>query len=83
MIVGALLVAYSNRSLYRSKANSIAVLKSVFCRHCGKKTVTGEYCSACGKSSQSSSTTMKICRGCSSPMSEDSLYCANCGNGFR
>jgi hypothetical protein len=79
MIVGALLVAYGNRSVFRNKVNSTIGLKSVFCRYCGKKTVSGEYCSACGKSSQSSSVSMMICRGCDSAMSDDSQFCANCG----
>jgi hypothetical protein len=83
LIVGALLVAYGNRSVFRNKVNSTMGLKNVFCRYCGKKTVSGEYCSACEKNSQSSSVTMKICRGCNSVMSDDSQYCANCGKNFN
>jgi hypothetical protein len=83
MIVGALLVAYGNRSYLRSKMNSTAGFKSVFCRHCGKKAPTGEYCSACGKSPQSSSTNLKIYPNCNSTMSEDSKYCTNCGKQFQ
>jgi membrane-bound ClpP family serine protease len=83
MIVGALLLGYGQRMLSRSKTSSTAMVKSVFCRHCGKKAVTGEYCSACGKSSQSTSRTTKICRGCNSTMSDESQYCANCGKGFQ
>jgi|ERR671914_472980 RNA polymerase subunit RPABC4/transcription elongation factor Spt4 len=83
MILGALLVAYGNRSYLRSKVDSTVGLKSVFCRHCGKKAVTGEYCSACGKSSQSLTTSMKVCRDCNSAMSDDSQYCANCGKQFQ
>lgn len=83
MIVGAILVAYGNRSYLRSKMDSTVGLKSVFCRHCGKKAVTGEYCSACGKTSQSSTTSMKICRDCNAAMSDDSQYCANCGKQFQ
>ena len=82
-IVGALLVAYGNRSYLRSKMDSTVGSKSVFCRHCGKKAVTGEYCSACGKSSQSLTTSMKVCRDCNSAMSDDSQYCANCGKQFQ
>jgi RNA polymerase subunit RPABC4/transcription elongation factor Spt4 len=58
-------------------------LESIFCRYCGRKTISGEYCSACQKSAQSKSVNMKICRNCSSAMSDDSIYCANCGKGFQ
>lgn len=89
MVVGALLIAYGKRSIYRGKVvstiepeNVTIEPKNAFCRYCGSETVSGEYCSACGNSSQSTSATMKICRTCNSTMSEDSQYCAHCGMEF-
>jgi uncharacterized membrane protein len=56
----------------------------IYCRYCGKERDTlGEFCSRCGRNSQSSSTRMNICQNCSSPMSDDSSYCANCGIKFQ
>ena len=96
MVVGALLIAYGKRSIYRGKVVSTIEPENVtiepenvtiepenaFCRYCGSETVSGEYCPACGNSSQSTSATMKICRTCKSTMSEDSQYCAHCGMEF-
>ena len=89
MVVGALLIAYGKRSIYRSKVvstiepeNVTIEPENIFCRYCGSETVSGEYCSACGNSSQSTSAIMKVCRTCFSTMDEDSQYCAHCGMKF-
>jgi hypothetical protein len=89
MVVGALLIAYGKRSIYRGKVvstiepeNVTIEPENIFCRYCGSETVSGEYCSACGNSSQSTSAIMKVCRTCFSTMDEDSQYCAHCGMKF-
>jgi hypothetical protein len=41
MVVGALLIAYGNRSRFYGIVGSTIEPKSVFCRYCGKKTVSG------------------------------------------
>jgi hypothetical protein len=96
MVVGALLIAYGKRSIYRDRVVSTTEhkdatiepegvtieRKNLFCRYCGGETVSGEYCTACGNSSQSTSAIMKVCRTCFSTMSEDSQYCAHCGMQF-
>jgi hypothetical protein len=96
MIVGALLIAYGKRSIYRDRIVSTTEpkdaniepegvtieRKNLFCRYCGGETISGEYCTACGNSSQSTSAIMKVCRTCFSTMSEDSRYCAHCGMEF-
>jgi hypothetical protein len=52
----------------------------IYCRYCGKlKPIEGKFCSLCGRSSKTSSTTMTKCLDCDLPMSEDSEFCANCG----
>jgi hypothetical protein len=90
MVVGALVIAYGKRSIYSDKVvstldpdNVTIEPKNIFCRYCGSETVPGEYCSACGNSSQSTSTIMKVCRTCFSTMDEDSQYCAHCGMKFH
>jgi hypothetical protein len=97
MVAGALLIAYGKRSIYHGKVASTTESKNVtlepegvtierknlFCRYCGGETVSGEYCTACGNSSQSTSAIMKVCRTCFSTMSEDSQYCAHCGMEFQ
>jgi RNA polymerase subunit RPABC4/transcription elongation factor Spt4 len=89
MVVGALLIAYGKRSIYRGKVvstvepeNVTIEPENIFCRYCGSETVSGEYCSACGNSFQSTSAIMKVCRTCFSTMDEDSQYCAHCGMKF-
>ena len=37
----------------------------------------------CGRSSHSSSTAVKKCTSCKTTMSEDSEFCANCGQKFE
>ena len=55
----------------------------IFCRWCGKlRSVVGTFCSECGKSIKSDSVTLKICIYCSGSMSDDSVFCANCGRKF-
>ena len=90
MVVGALVIAYGKRSIYRGKVvstldpdNVTIEPKNIFCRYCGSETVSGEYCSACGNSFQSKSAIMKVCRTCFSTMDEDSQYCAHCGMKFH
>jgi Double zinc ribbon len=53
---------------------------SVYCRYCGKKRpITFDSCPLCGRSLTTSSSAMKQCIVCDASMSEDSLFCANCG----
>jgi hypothetical protein len=89
MIVGALLIAFGKRSIYRGKvvlnkgSESVTIEpKTIFCRYCGSENDSGGYCPSCGNSSQSTSTIMKVCRTCFSTMDEDSQYCAHCGMKF-
>jgi len=93
MIVGALVIAYGKRSIYRGKAvlnkesenvtkepeNVTIEPKTIFCRYCGSENDSGGYCHSCGNNSQSTSTIMKVCRTCFSTMDGDSQYCAHCG----
>jgi|SRR5215207_6463548 predicted amidophosphoribosyltransferase len=57
--------------------------EKIYCRYCGKqREASGEFCSMCGRSSHPSSTTVKKCILCKATMSEDSEFCANCGQKF-
>ena len=96
MVVGALVIAYGKRSIYRGKAlstiepenvtiepeNVTMEPKTIFCRYCGSENESGADCPSCGESSQSTSAIMKVCRTCFSTVDEDSRYCAHCGMKF-
>lgn len=45
--------------------------------------VTIDSCPPCGRSLTTSSSAMKQCIVCDASMSEDSLFCANCGAKFE
>lgn len=57
-----------------------------YCRYCGKqRPATGHYCPSCGRSTSTSlneRNSMKQCINCESLLSEDSLFCSNCGRRF-
>jgi RNA polymerase subunit RPABC4/transcription elongation factor Spt4 len=58
--------------------------EKIYCRYCGKlRPIESEYCARCGRSSFSKSDVMKKCIDCSSIVSEDSIFCSNCGKGFE
>jgi hypothetical protein len=82
IVVGAVTGKKRKEVIVQDFGHSHSSQKSI-CRYCGKeRDASGEFCSRCGRSSQSSSTKMKICHYCNSPMSDDSNYCANCGQKF-
>lgn len=81
--IAVMYIGYRTRPKNASTTRKEPTIESVFCRYCGNKSVSGEFCSACGKNSQSQSVNMKICRSCNSTMSDDSIYCANCGRVFQ
>jgi RNA polymerase subunit RPABC4/transcription elongation factor Spt4 len=59
-------------------------VREISCRYCGKKRpIAGEFCPMCGRSSHAISTSMKKCTVCKATMSDDSNYCAHCGQKFE
>jgi predicted amidophosphoribosyltransferase len=68
----------------RGEDNVVSYTEKIYCRYCGKqREAYGEFCPRCGRSTQSTSTNMKICRNCNLPMAEDSQFCAGCGYQFE
>lgn len=57
---------------------------TIYCRYCGElRPRRDESCALCGRKSITSSTVMKQCVICAAIMSEDSIFCANCGAKFQ
>jgi ascorbate-specific PTS system EIIC-type component UlaA len=68
----------------RRQYNTRTEAKEPFCRYCGmKRSLEGEFCSRCGRSLLSTTTTSKKCQNCRATMSNDSIFCANCGKEFE
>jgi DNA-directed RNA polymerase subunit RPC12/RpoP len=70
----------SSRQQYNTRAES----EKPFCRYCGmKRPLEEEFCSRCGRRLLSTTTTSKKCQNCRATMSDDSIFCANCGKEFE
>ena len=93
-LIGIVLVVIGGIQMARRSKNPIqtddhvnmsasSMTDKIFCRWCGKlRSVVGTFCPECGKSIRSANTALKICIFCSGTMSDDSVFCANCGRKF-
>jgi hypothetical protein len=77
-------IIHNDNPSSRQQYNTRAEAEKPFCRYCGmKRPLEGEFCSRCGRSLLSTTTTSKKCQNCRATMSDDSIFCANCGKEFE
>ena len=77
-------IIHNDNPSLRQQYNTRAEAEEPFCRYCGmKRPLEGEFCSRCGRSLLSTTTTSKKCQNCRATMSDDSIFCANCGKEFE